>query len=56
MHPLLLSYFIIPPYITFFIEFIFSGFILIMHLFIGIFPLSHPLADRKSKGQGPYGW
>ena len=23
-----------------------------MHLFIGIFPASHPLADRKSKGPG----
>ena len=53
---LLLSYSLIPPYITFFIEFIFSGFILIMHLFIDIFPASHPLADTKSKGQGPYGW
>lgn len=39
--------------LPFFIEFIFSEFILFMHLFIDIIPASHPLADRKSKGPGP---
>lgn len=50
-HLLLPSHSLISPYFIFFIELVFSGWILYLfvYLFIGIFPTPHPLAGRRSK-------